>query len=244
MDTRLDFSGRTQLYYQLFDILSQQIKKGEYRPGDMLPTENELVNQYKVSRITVRRAMDLLDSEGLITRKRGYGTIVKPPKMDQTINKVVHFSNEMAKRGQEFSTKMLANEVLPANKLIATALGIPEEEKLIHVNRLRYLNKVPLCLESAYLIHDRCPSVVGNDFGNSSLRLFLESNYGIVWKRASQKIYAILADKNLANLLMVDEGAPIIYIERVSYDKNDDPGEFLQGYYRADSYYLTAELEA
>ncbi|NLJ17024.1 MAG: GntR family transcriptional regulator [Clostridiales bacterium] len=243
MQEKLDFSGRTQLYYQLFDILCAKIKSGEYAPGDMLPTENDLVQKYKVSRITVRKAMDLLYNEGLISRKRGYGTIVKPPKMDQTINKVVHFSSEMEKRGQEFSTKMLANEKIPANKHIASELGIMEKEPLIHVNRLRHLNKVPICLESAFLLYEKCPDVVGKDFSKNSLRLFLESNYNIVWKRASQKIYAILADKKMAKILDIDEGSPLIYIERISYDKDDKKGEFFQGYYRADSYYLTAELE-
>ena len=70
MQEKLDFSGRTQLYYQLFDILCAKIKSGEYAPGDMLPTENDLVQKYKVSRITVRKAMDLLYNEGLFLEKR------------------------------------------------------------------------------------------------------------------------------------------------------------------------------
>ena len=241
---KLDFNGKTHLYYQLYDLLYDDIKKGVYKPGDKLPTEDQLIKQYGVSRVTVRKAMDMLLNEGVIVKRRGNGTFVQDRKVEQTLTKVLHFSNEMEKRGYKSTVKMLINEKVYANKKIAEALSIPTGSPLIHVCRLRYANDEPMCIESAYLIYEKCPTVLEHDFSKISLRLFLENEYNIFWKRAYQRIYAIKANSRLADYLNIIDGAPLIYIERVSYNQNDEPGEYLQSYYRGDRFYLTAELEA
>lgn len=243
-EKKLDFSGRTQLYYQLYDILLDDIKSGKYKAGELLPTENELIAKYDVSRITVRKAMDLLLNEGLIGKRRGYGTYVEQKKMEQTLNKVIHFSNDMERRGYKTSVKMLENKQVKASKIISQALEVPEGSSLIHVNRLRYANDIPMCIESAYLIWEWCPEVLNYNFAQLSLRNFLAQNYNIVWKKAFQKIYAVKANIKFANLLGIKDGDPMIYIERISYNQDGAPGEYLQSYYRSDMFYLTAELEA
>ena len=101
-----------------------------------------------------------------------------------------------------------------------------------------------MCIESAYLIYDWCPEVLNQDFAQLSLRHFLEENYDIVWKKASQKIFAAKANAQIAGNLNIKDGDPMIYLERISYNKDNVPGEYLQSYYRGDSFYLTAELEA
>lgn len=244
MAGELDYSGRTQLYFQLYDILYKEIREGRYKPGELLPTENELVRRYGISRITVRKALDLLLGDGLIAKRRGYGTYVQNPRVEQTLTRVLHFSNEMEKRGRKTSTSMLTNKVLPAHKAIAEALGIPEGTDLIQVSRLRYADDVPMCMENAFLIRERCPRVAAEDFSRQSLRSFLVENYNIVWNHARQNIFAVKATAQLARHLKVVAGDPFIYVERVSFDQFGNPGEYLQAYYRGDSYYLTAELNA
>lgn len=240
----LDFSGRTQLYYQLYDILSNDIKTGVYKPGELLPTENELIAEYGVSRVTVRKALDMLMNEGVIGKRRGYGAYVEQKRIEQTLKKVIHFSNDMEQHGYKSSVKMLANERVTANKTIASALSIPEGSPLIHVHRLRYANGEPMCIESAYLIYDRCPEVLNYNFAQISLRNYLAEQYQIVWKKAYQKIFAVKASAKISSCLNIKDGDPMIYIERISYDQNGSPGEYLQSYYRADFFYLTVELEA
>jgi len=240
----LDFSGRTHLYYQLYDIICKDIKDRKYKPGDILPTENDLIAQFGVSRATVRKAMDMLMSDGLIGKRRGYGAYVEQAKMEQRLNKVIHFSNDMERRGYKTSVKMLENRKVMATKTIAQALSIPEYQPLIHINRLRYADGIPMCIESAYLIYDWCPEALNHDFAQLSLRRFLEENYGIVWKKAYQKIFAVKANAQFASNLNIKDGDPMIYLERISYNKDNVPGEYLQSYYRGDTFYLTAELEA
>ncbi len=244
MENELDFSGRTQLYFQLYDILYKDIRDGVYKPGQLLPTENTLIEQYHISRITVRKALDLLMNDGLIAKRRGYGTFVQNRKVEQTLTRVQHFASEMEKRGYVSSVTMLANEVVYASKAVAGELCIGEGDELVRVERLRYADGVPMCIESSYLIRARCPDVQRHDFSKQSLRKFLEDRYDIVWKRARQKIYAVAATARTAGYLGIKEGDPLIYIERVSYTRDDEPAEYLQTWYRGDSYYLTAELEA
>ena len=112
------------------------------------------------------------------------------------------------------------------------------------MERLRYADGIPMCIESSHLIRSRCPEVSQHDFSRQSLRHFLEEKYDIVWKRAHQRIYAAAASTRMAGYLGIKEGDPLIYIERVSYTGSDWPGEYLQAWYRGDSYYLTADLEA
>lgn len=240
----LDFSGRTQLYFQLYDILLKEITNGKYKAGELLPTENDLIEQYGISRVTVRKAMDLLQQDGLIVKKRGYGTYVCPKKMEQNMKKVMHFSEEMEQRGVKSSTKMISNEMIPACQQIAEALQIPEGTPLIRVARLRYANDKPLRLEIAHLVYSQCPDVYGKDFSSISLRKMLQSQYDITWSNATQRIYAVNAEEKIAGLLQVQENSALIYIERISFLKNTQPGEYLQCYYRGDSYYLTTELLA
>ncbi len=244
MSKELDFSGRTQLYFQLYDILLEKITSGEYKPGELLPTENDLIETYNISRVTVRKAMDMLMSDGLIMKRRGYGSYVQPRKVEQTMKRVLHFSEEMEKKGYASSTDMLSNELLPASKIIADALQIDEGCPLVRVTRLRYANGVPLCMEIAHLVYQACPEVYGTDFSKTSLRNFLAQKYGVIWATARQKIYAINANAKIAGSLDVKENSAMIYIERVSFTADGKPGEYLQSYYRGDSYYLTTELQA
>ena len=94
MKHELDFSGREQLYYQIYDYMYQDIVTGKYQIGDLIPAESEMMAYYKVSRATVRKAMDMLADEGLIEKKRGHGTYVKNMKAKSDNQKIVNFLRE------------------------------------------------------------------------------------------------------------------------------------------------------
>lgn len=239
----MDSESRYPLYLKLYDILYDKIKTGEYPAGSYLPTENELAKMYSVSRITIRNALDLLVEKGLIAKKKGSGSYVKPQLIDQPVNTVVFFEQDMARFGHRPTTHLLRNTLVYADSHIAECLGIPENTKMICVVRLRFANDEPLCLEMSYLIYDRCPGVLNKDFSNASLRDYLKSEYDIVWHSATQQIYAITASPEIAPLLNLKRGDPVLYIERMSSCKEGPPMEFLMAYYRGDRYYLTAALD-
>lgn len=239
----INTDSRVQLYYQLYDIILDKINSGEYKESDILPTENDLIKQYNISRITVRKAMDMLENEGFITKKRGLGTFVNSRKIEHNLTSIVHFNENMREYGYNSKTIMVCDKVEQANKTIADSLRIEEGQEIVRIDRLRFAENEPMCLESANFAYKTCPKLLGIDFSAISLRKFLEDEYGIVWKYARQNIRAVNATSEMASLLGIEKDKALLYIERVSYSKDDKPLEYLKAYYRSDIYHLTATLD-
>lgn len=239
----IDFSNHVQLYYQLYEILKEDIMNGKYKPKDMMPTEEYLTDKYNLSRSTVRRALDMLVQEDIISRKQGVGTFVNEIKESQPLDHIVHFIEDMKSKGRNVSTKLITNRVVKSTPELSHKLNIELEEDVVNIVRVRYVEDNPFCIESAYLPLKYCPEVIGKDFSDQSLRLFLESECNIHWIRAVQNIYARKAGEQ-AERLKIDENEPVLHIERTSYDQFNVPKEFLNAYYKGDVYYLTAEINA
>ncbi len=106
------------MYYQLYEILLGRIKDGTWQPDDMLPSEAELVDQYDLSRATVRQAFDMLVNQGWVFRRRGQGTFVSRPTIEQNLSRIVSFWEDMKQRGLEPGTKVMEREIIPANEEI------------------------------------------------------------------------------------------------------------------------------
>jgi GntR family transcriptional regulator len=202
----------------------------------------ELVSRYGVSRITVRKVLDLLAREGLIVRERGRGTHVAHLRLEHGLARVVSFTDDMRQRGFQAGTKVLFSGLQPAPESIARELGIPEGTELARLDRLRLAGGEPMCIEQSYLVHRLLPGILDHDFSTRSLREVKVGEYGIRWSRARQTIQAVLATPELAHVLSVKPNAALLYIERVSYSQEDVPVEFLRVYYRADRYVLYSEL--
>jgi len=230
------------LYQQLFELMHHEITAGRWKPGDLIPPEAELVRRYRVSRITVRKMLDLLVREGLIVRERGRGTHVALPRLEHGLSRIVSFTDDMRQRGFQTGTKVLFSGLLPAPESIARALGIEAGTELARLDRLRLADGEPMCVEQSYLVHRLLPGILDHDFSTQSLREVKVGEYGIRWSRARQTIQAILSAPELAHVLSVKPNAPLLYIERVSYSQDDVPVEFLRVYYRADRYVLYNEL--
>ena len=230
------------LYHQLFEILHHEITAGRWKPGDLIPPESELVSRYGVSRITVRKVLEMLAREGLIVRERGRGTHAAHPRLEHAMTRIVSFTDDMRQRGFEASTRLLFSGLMPAPESIARALGIEEGTELARLDRLRLADGQPMCVEQSYLVHRYLPGILRHDFSTRSLREVKVREYGIRWSRARQTIQAILAPAELARVLGLKPRAPLLYIERVSYSQEDVPVEFLRVYYRADRYILYNEL--
>jgi len=229
-------------YQQLYDILRAKIDRGEWSPGDMIPPESELIEQYEVSRITVRQVLDMLVKEGLIYRERGRGSFVAHPTLEQTMNRIVSFTEDMRQRGFIPGTRVLSASLIPATKDIAEKLHVEPGELLARIERLRTADGEPMSIEESYLVHRYCPSVLQHDYSTQPLREILDRDYGIRLVYAKQVIRAIQASKELASLLKIKTGSPLLFIERVTFSQGEIPVEFLRVYYRADRYSLYNEL--
>ena len=124
MDT-INRQSKLPLYQQLYEMLRGNITRGEWKPGDLIPAESELIEQYGVSRITVRQVLDMLVQEGLIYRQRGRGSFVAHPTVEQVLQRLVSFTDDMRQRGFAPSTRTLfSSGLLPAPEDIARQLQV------------------------------------------------------------------------------------------------------------------------
>ncbi|MFN2222973.1 MAG: GntR family transcriptional regulator [Candidatus Promineifilaceae bacterium] len=241
--TQLDRSSKVPLYHQLYEILRVKIIDGQWPTGTMIPPESELCSIYQVSQITARQALDNLVSDGLIYRQRGRGSFVAQPAIETNLSRIVSFTEDMRSRGYEPGSRVFFSEVVAARPAIAKKLQVEPGEQLAQLNRLRFADGQPLSVERASLVHKYCPGVLAGNYESSSLRLALLAEYGLKLVRAEQSIRALSANKDLASLLSIRPGDPLLGIERVSFAQPNVPVEYLQIFYRADRYVLHVELQ-
>jgi GntR family transcriptional regulator len=238
----LSRESKLPLYQQLYDILRGELVRGQWKPGDILPAESELMQRFGVSRITVRQVLDMLVRDGLIYRQQGRGTFVAHPTIEQTQVRIVSFTEDMRQRGFRPGPEVLQAELLPAPADIAGRMAIETGAELAHIRRLRLADEEPMSIEDAYLVHSYFPGVLARDYTSQPLRRTLDEVYGIRLVRAKQVLRAVMATRELARLLSVRAGTALLFIERVSFSAQGVPVEFLRIHYRGDRYVLYNEL--
>ncbi len=238
----LSRSSKVPLYYQLYEILDDQISEGVWQPEEMLPTENDLVTRYQLSRATVRQAFELLVNRGKVYRRRGKGTFVSKPTFEQNLNRIVSFWDDMHQRGLKPGTRVLSSELIEASEDVIENLEIEAKDELASLVRLRMADDEPLSVEHSLLVHKFCPGILEQDYANSSLRKMLADQYNIHISNAKQIIRAVPATDKLADLLDVDINSPLLHIDRISYSDDGTPIEYLRINLRGDRYSFHSEL--
>lgn len=242
---QINRQSKMPYYQQLYGILRKKITAGEWKPGELIPPESSLIEQYQVSRNTIRAVLDMLVTEGRIHRQRGIGTFVTYPTFEEGLVHIVNFTDDMQQRGYRPSSKILSCELLPATVGVAEKLMVPVGEELACLRRLRLADDKPMSIEESALVHRYCPGVLTqHDYTQFSLRDAMASDFGIHWIRAKQIIRAINASKEQAALLGISIGSALLFIERLTYTDQNVPMEFLKIYYRGDRYSLYNELKA
>ncbi len=226
----------TKLYLRVKDWLRAAIEKGEYRPGDRIPSEHELMKRFGVSRSTIRQAVSELVLEGWLYRVQGSGTYVARPKYRQTLSRLTSFTEDMYLLGLTPRSRLLQCVVEPADEAIAAALAIRTGDEVIRVERLRFADEEPMALNTSVLPRKLVPGLERVDLERGSLYEILEGRYGLILARAEQTVEPALADPYAAELLGVPVGAPLLLVEGVVYLKNGAPIEWVRILYRGDRY--------
>ena len=237
---RIMKTGALNYYHQLKEILKRSIKKGEFKPGDLLPPEKNLCNMFGISRITVRKALDLLVYEGFIYRERGRGTFVTPAPLKQPA-RIISFTEELEQLGLNPSTKVLETKVFSGKKNISQFLSLSITEEIVFIRRLRLAHGEPIGIETSCLPHKLFPDILSEDL-SSSLTKITQGKYQLYLKRATQKVKAVPASRKESALMNIKSGTPVLFIERVSFLQDNRPAEYLEAIYRSDKYELSMEL--
>jgi GntR family transcriptional regulator len=221
------------LHHQLEQRLRDEIASGRWRPGEAIASERELMRLAGVSRATVRQALASLIQGGLLERRQGRGTFVAQPKIEQELRSVYSFSAQMAALGRAMRDRVLQREALPAPPDIAAQLAVEPGERLIHIQRLRFVDGVPLTLDSSYIPFALCPELLREPLDGSLYRLLAE-RYALPPLRATDTLEATTADRASAFFLGVQPGAPLLYVERVAFTHNDLPLQVGRNHVRGD----------
>lgn len=239
----LDRNLPVPLYHQLKQVLLTSIKNKEFGPETLLPTEVALMEQYEISRITVRRAMAELEQDGHIYRRPGRGTFVSEPKISRGLTTLTSFAEDIKEKGLTPSSKLLDFRQEPASLHVARKLDVKVGTPICFIQRLRLDDQQPIAINLSYL---RLPSqitIIDQELEEiGSLWALLESK-GIVLADANRTIEAILADQTYAELLQVQIGAPLLLIDGVVYDESRVPVEYHQVINRGDRYQYTLHLK-
>jgi GntR family transcriptional regulator len=234
---KLDGASRLPLYQQLQRALRHAIETRVLGPDDALPPERDLATDFDVSRITVRKAIDGLVSEGLLVRRQGSGTFVRT-RVEKNFSKLTSFSEDMRARGRNPRSVWLrktAGTVTPEEALTLRASpGTP----VYRFHRIRFADDVPMALEYATILASCLPSVEAVE---SSLYVALE-RAGNRPVRALQRLRAVLFTAEQAELLQAHEKDPGLLVERLGFLNDGRAAEFTQSYYRGDIYDFVAEL--
>ncbi len=224
------------LYHQIYLILRDQIASGGYAPDAFLPTEQELMRQYDVSRITAKRALNELAADGLVVRLRGRGTQVQTNNAVPPVRVPIEglIENILA-IGLKTEVELLEFDYVPASAEIAAALNCAVGDLVQRAERVRRLNGEPFSHLETYIPEEIGRSFSRRDLETRPLLLLLERS-GASIGQATQVITATLAGGKISRLLNVPIGSSVLKITRTVYDQNDRPVEFITGLYRPDLY--------
>jgi GntR family transcriptional regulator len=234
---KLDVDSRVPLYQQLARALRRAIESRVLSPDDALPPERDLANELSVSRITVRKAIDGLVTEGMLTRRQGAGTFVCA-RVEKNFSKLTSFSEDMRARGRNPRSVWLrrsAGTVTPEEALtLRSSPGTP----VYRFNRIRFADDAPMAIEYATVLASCLP---GSDAVESSLYEALERT-GNRPVRALQRLRAVLFTEEQAQLLQTQAREAGLLVERLGFLADGRAVEFTQSYFRGDIYDFVAEL--
>lgn len=239
-------SSRIPLYYQLENVLREKITSGVFQGGEQLPTEVELIEQYKVSRITVRQALSTLAEEGLIERKQGRGTYVAERKSQKRkFSGTIHLTgslDELIEMGMDTTVKVLEMNLVSADIHEAELLQIEIGEPIYRLKRLRTHESKPYSLIVNYLPEEVGSKLTMAELSSGALLHTMEEKLGFYLEQAEQEIRAELADPYVAGLLDIRVGSALLSIERTVYTDKGRPVEYVHTLYRSDIYGYSVKL--
>jgi GntR family transcriptional regulator len=228
-------SSRLPLYAQVEDVLAARISSGALPVGTQLPTEEELIREFNVSRTTIRSTVQNLVRQGLVEVRRGRGTFVASPRMVQDLTELTGFVEDMRVLGRTPSARVLRREIVPAVSLVAERLDVPAGTAVVQIQRVRLSDGVPLSFDETYLPEELGRKVMVDDLAEEPIFTLLEGRYGTPLLEADYILEAAVADPAVAEALEIPVGSPIFLIERTSYTSGHRAVDYERLHYRGDA---------
>lgn len=230
------------LYYQLETILRRKILSGDFKPESPLPSEDMLAEEYQVSRITVRQALASLEQDGLVLRQRGKGTFVAEKIGDFGLPPFTGSIEDLVLMGIRTSTEVLATDWIDPPDHIREKLQVASDQ-VLRIEKIRSIDGSPFSHVFNYLPPDIGKRVPQELVPFKPMLMILEDELGIRAAEADQSVEATIADAEIASLLDVRAGDPLLKSERIVYDNKARAVEYVTVLYRADKYAFSVKLK-
>lgn len=231
------------LYQQIKALITQSLQSGEWKPGELIPSEVELASRFKVSQGTVRKAIDELSAENLVVRRQGKGTFVATHHEERAHYRFLRLMPD------EGEAKQPDNRVVEVKRMrapaeVARLLDMKSGDSVIFIRRVQSFDGVPTILDELWLpgalfrglTVERLVEYKGPMYG------LFETEFGTRMIRATERVRAVLAEPQVGELLDVQPGTPLLSVERVSFTYGDKPVEVRRGLYRTDTHHYHNEL--
>lgn len=235
---KIDRTVPIPLYFQLKELILSEIREGNYKSGDMIPTEKEISEAFRISRTTVRQAITELVQEGWLYRVKSKGTFVAHPKISQNfIRKIESFNDQMYRIGKIPSTEVLELRTMKgseAGEAVLHALGLEVRDSVILLFRKRMADGEPIVTARTYLPYEECSFLLSHSLVEEQLYSILSQKEDTRIFRVERTVEAIEANAEDAGLLHMKRGKPIQYFESVGYNAYGKPIEYTLSRYRGD----------
>lgn len=231
------------LYQQIKALIMQSLQSGEWKPGELIPSEVELAVRYKVSQGTVRKAIDELSAENLVVRRQGKGTFVATHHEARV---QFRFLKLMPDTGDAHQPE---NRIVEVKRLrgpaeVTRVLDMKAGDSVVYIKRVQYFDGVPTILEEIWLpgalfkglTVERLAEYKGPMYG------LFETEFGTQMIHATEKLKAVLADEAVAEQLKVEQGVPVLGVERVAYTYGERPVELRRAIYVTTNHHYHNEL--
>jgi len=234
------------LYQQIKALILQSLQAGEWRPGELIPSEMELAARFKVSQGTVRKAIDELAAENLVMRRQGKGTFVATHSAQQVQYRFLKLHPDVGNLEGEGRAQrtILECKRVRAPAEIARLLALRSGDTVVQVRRILAFSGIPTILEDIWLPGHPFKGLTAEQMANyqGPTYAMFEGDFGVRMVRADEKLRAVLPDEAQAQLLQVPASTPLLSVERIAYTYNDIPMELRRGIYRTDTHHYKNAL--
>lgn len=235
MNINIDKNSQIPIYFQIQKQIRNMIEDISLKPGDQLPTERKLSSDLGISRVTIRKAMRGLITEGLCEKKSGKGIFVAAEKMLMNIKTLQGTTAFIRQLGYEINTKVLKKEILEVSEKIRSKLEMVNSDKVLFLQRVRYVNKEPVILDETYLPLYLYKNIEEKEF-DRSLYNILDENYNIEPFYSKGKYNIRVSGEEESEILNLKLNTPLLVKKAIAYTEEETPLEHNITKYRTDKF--------
>lgn len=240
-EASIDKSSVIPIYYQLYKLMEEHIRRGDLKPGEALPTENELATRFEISRMTVRRAISELVSDDMVYAQQGRGTFVATPKLDNIIFELNDFNEEIKRRGLNYKTTLLEARIIRADETLLKKFEISDEHKrFLYFRTVLSAEDDRLSYEVKYTIYSKSTPILETELKDPSLPGLIAAHTEYVPVSSKKILQVATCTEEEALILGITPNAPVFLIEQTIYDPDLRPVGWSKSIYRGDRYKLTS----